>query len=324
MATLSQISSAFTEYLAAQKENGQPRELYEPIEYILSLGGKRVRPLLVLIGTELFDGNKEDALPAAMAVEYFHNFSLLHDDIMDVAPLRRGQPTVHEKWNSNVAILSGDAMLVRAYQWLMHIPDRHCHEVMRLFNKTAIEVCEGQQLDMNFETRNDVTVEEYLHMISFKTSVLLASSLAIGARIAGANEQQINLCYEYALHLGIGFQLQDDYLDLYGHPDKVGKQVGGDILANKKTYLVLRALEKGNEQQRAALKALMANSHLTSDQKVYQAKALLEELDIPAEVQKMIGHYFEKAKAIQKNLALNPEKDALLTELYAMVTGRES
>jgi geranylgeranyl diphosphate synthase type II len=278
----------------------------------------------VLIGAELFGGKKEDALAAALAIEYIHNFSLLHDDIMDQAPLRRGKATVHEKWNSNVAILSGDAMLVRAYQWLMKISGDKQMEVINLFNQTAIQVCEGQQMDMNFERRDDVLVEEYLHMISYKTSVLLAASLAIGAQLGNASKEQIQLCYDYALHLGIGFQLQDDYLDLFGEPDKVGKQVGGDILANKKTYLVLRALEKGDNSQKQAVKALLGNSHLTPDQKVYQAKNLLTDLDIPAEVQKMIAQYFKRAMKIKDDLKLSLEKERLLNELYAVVTGRAS
>ena len=220
-----------------------PKDLYEPISYALSNGGKRMRPILVLIGCKIFNESVENALRPAIGMELFHNFSLIHDDIMDDAPIRRGKPTVHERWNSNVAILSGDAMMIQAYQQLVETRPDAVATIIRIFNQTAIEVCEGQQLDMDFEKRDDVSIDEYLNMIRLKTAVLLAACLKIGATIGGANEEQAQFLYDFGLNTGIAFQLQDDILDVYGESQKVGKQKGGDILLNKKTYLLLKALE---------------------------------------------------------------------------------
>ena len=220
-----------------------PTHLYEPINYILAIGGKRLRPTLVFIGCDLFNGDLNDALKPALAIEVFHNFTLMHDDIMDEAPLRRGKETVHKRWNLPIAILSGDAMFVKAQQLMMHVPDNNLRIILDTFNKTALEVCEGQQMDMDFESMKIVTIPNYIQMIRLKTAVLLGCSLKIGALIAGANELQANTIYNIGLNLGIAFQLQDDILDVYGDPNKFGKQVGGDIIANKKTFLLLKALE---------------------------------------------------------------------------------
>jgi len=237
------LSKQFADFFSVRHFPDQPSTLYDPNEYFLKLGGKRVRPVLCLMGNELFDEILPDAWHAATAIELFHNFTLIHDDIMDKAPLRRGKETVHAKYNENTALLSGDVMLVKAYDYLNKINSTQLSKVLHLFNKTAIEVCEGQQLDMDYEKRNDVSMVEYLHMIELKTSVALAASLQVGALLGGGGERNQNLLYEFGRKLGIAFQVQDDYLDAFGEPDKFGKQIGGDILANKKTFLLIHALE---------------------------------------------------------------------------------
>lgn len=222
----------------------EPKGLYEPIAYTLAAGGKRLRPTLVLIANTLFGGNAEDAVPAALAIEVFHNFTLLHDDVMDKAAIRRGRPTVHIKWNENTAILSGDQMLIEAYKLLAKLPDEKLPETMRLFNKMATEICEGQQYDVDFETQDNVQIEDYIMMIRLKTSVLLATALEIGAYLADASLEQRKLIYDFGVNLGIAFQIQDDWLDVYGDPETFGKAIGGDILCNKKTYIRLVAQSK--------------------------------------------------------------------------------
>lgn len=288
------LQELFSETLTKEAVTGSPEELYAPMAYILSLGGKRLRPVMVLLGTELFGGKVEDALPAAEAVEWFHNFSLLHDDIMDEAPLRRGKATVHEKWNTNIAILSGDAMLVKCYDFLLRLRRDVQPEIIQLFNKTAIEVCEGQQLDMNFEQRTDVTVDEYLHMIENKTSVLLAAALKMGALIAGAKEEQAQHLYEFGRNVGLAFQLQDDYLDVYGDQSKVGKQVGGDIISDKKTYLWLTAEAQANDLQQKELRQFLGVFDRNSE-KVARVTSVYDELDIPNQVRKKMDFYFDDA-----------------------------
>lgn len=234
----------------------EPQTLYEPCRYFMKIGGKRIRPVLCLMANEMFGEVTEDAWRAAKGVELFHNFTLIHDDIMDKAPLRRGQVTVHERNGLTSAILSGDVMAIYAYDQLAHIKTS-LPQILHLFNKTSIEVCEGQQLDMDFESRNDVSIEEYLEMITLKTSVLLACSLKMGALLGGTTEGNANKLYEFGKNLGIAFQLQDDYLDAFGTEDKIGKQTGGDIKANKKTYLLLKAMENANDLQRSAIRALL-------------------------------------------------------------------
>ena len=233
----------FLSYLKDYNTERDPKNLYEPVQYILNLGGKRLRPILTLMTADCFGGDVNKALDAALAVEVFHNFSLIHDDIMDDAPLRRGQQTVHEKWDLNTGILSGDAMLIMAYQLFENYPPETFQNLLTLFSKTALEVCEGQQYDIDFETRNAVSIAEYLKMIEYKTAVLVAAAMKMGAIIAGASDEDQNRCYEFGKNLGIAFQLQDDYLDAFGNPETFGKQVGGDIIENKKTYLYLKALE---------------------------------------------------------------------------------
>ena len=255
-----------------------PENLYQPIEYFVQIGGKRIRPVLTLMAAELFGTKKEVALPAALAIELFHNFSLIHDDIMDHAPLRRGKQTVHEKWNSNIAILSGDVLFVIAYQELSKQSREHLFDLLNLFNKTAIEVCEGQQMDMDFELLPTVTVEAYIEMIRLKTSVLLGCALQFGAIIAGASKKNQALIYEFGINLGIAFQIQDDLLDLYGEPKSVGKQVGGDIIANKKTLLCILA-ETHADQKNTLLLDEMFNEK-DPELKISKAKHLFKELGV--------------------------------------------
>jgi geranylgeranyl diphosphate synthase type II len=238
-----QLQSLVNKAINDTKYTEEPAELYEPISYLMQLGGKRMRPVLVLVSTELFGGQVEKALDAAIGIEIFHNFTLMHDDIMDKAPIRRGKATVHVKWNESAAILSGDVMFVEAYKLMIKVEDSILRDVLAIFSDTASGVCQGQQADMNFESRNDVSLEEYLEMIRQKTAVLLAGSMQIGALIGGASKDQAELLYEFGENLGLAFQLQDDILDVYGDPEKFGKQVGGDILSNKKTFMLIKAKE---------------------------------------------------------------------------------
>jgi geranylgeranyl diphosphate synthase type II len=253
MRTISEYQDLISRHFESIKYQKEPNNLYEPIRYILSLGGKRLRPVLTLMATEVFDVDCQKALAAATAVEVFHNFSLIHDDIMDDAPLRRGNETVHEKWNINTGILSGDAMLILAYQYFEAYEPKIFQELAKLFSKTALEVCEGQQYDVDFETRDDVTIPEYLKMIEYKTAVLVASAMKMGAIVAETTEENKNLIYDFGLNLGLAFQLQDDYLDAFGNPETFGKQVGGDIIENKKTYLYLKAMEFASANEKVQL-----------------------------------------------------------------------
>lgn len=257
-----------------------PKEMYEPMSYIIGLGGKRVRPLLTLIGCDLFGGDPGKAQHAALAVELFHNFSLIHDDILDKAPLRRGNITVHEKWNHNIALLSGDGMMVKAFEALSGSDEKHIKALLALFSKTGIEVCEGQQLDMNFETREQVSVENYLHMITNKTAVLLGCSLQMGGICAGASSENQGHIYEFGKHVGIAFQILDDILDVYADHDKFGKQVGGDIISNKKTFLLLKAFEMADATQQRTLKGLLENTAIANTDKIAQVTALYNSLGI--------------------------------------------
>lgn len=231
----------------------EPYGLYEPIEYTLASGGKRLRPQLVLTAAEMFGGNEEKVLPAALAIEVFHNFTLLHDDVMDKAQIRRGRETVHVRWNDNTAILSGDEMMIEAYKLLSQVPDNLLPKALNLFNKMATEICEGQQYDMEFEGREEVSIEEYIEMIRLKTSVLLATALQLGAYLSGANEQQQEALYQYGINIGLAFQIQDDLLDVYGDPATFGKAIGGDICCNKKTYILITALQRADNETRAEL-----------------------------------------------------------------------
>ncbi len=289
-----------------------PAELYEPISYMMALGGKRLRPVLVLMACQLFDGNVSKAINAAHAIEVFHNFTLVHDDIMDNAPLRRGQQTVYTKWNMPIAILSGDLMMIKATQLLCETETNELKTLLDMFNKTAIEVCEGQQIDMNFEARNDVKHEEYIHMISLKTSVLLAASLHIGAKIGGATNVDAQYLYDFGKNIGIAFQIQDDILDSFGEGEKVGKKIGGDIASNKKTLLLIELLAVCHKDDKALLEKLMFDANEDSKingvldlYKKYQVKEFAE-----AEKTKYLNLAFQSLDNVNANL----EAKMLLSE----------
>ena len=272
-----------------------PAALYEPIRYILSLGGKRMRPALLLMACDLFGGEIEAAISPALAIEVFHNFTLMHDDIMDNAPLRRGRVTVHERWNNNVGILSGDVMLVQGYKLMMQVEDRLLRPILDIFNTTAVGVCEGQQLDMEFEERSEVGIDEYINMIRLKTAVVLGGALKIGALIGGADTKDADLLSSFGEHLGIAFQLQDDILDVYGDPEKFGKQVGGDIISNKKTYLLIKALELADAQQKKDLAGWIALKQFDNIEKVTAITNIYDALNVRLYAENAMQTYADKA-----------------------------
>jgi len=288
----------------------EPQGLYAPIAYALSSGGKRLRMQLVLAGCRLVGGNEQDALPFAEAIEVFHNFTLLHDDVMDRADVRRGKPTVHVKWNDNTAILSGDQMLIEAYRLLEGVPQQYLPQLLRLFTKTATEICEGQQYDVDFEQRDDVQISDYIEMIRLKTSVLLAAALKGGAIIGGANEAQQEALYNYGIHLGLAFQIQDDLLDCFGDPQTFGKAIGGDISCNKKTYLLLSARDHADMKQRAALERWLAQSE-PSEEKVDIVKQLYVATHAREAAEQAIQQHTEEALECLRALPQNDETHRL-------------
>lgn len=302
------ISNHF-ELLALNKE---PKNLYEPIQYILSLGGKRLRPVLTLMATEVFDVDYTKALSAATAVEVFHNFSLIHDDIMDDAPLRRGNETVHEKWNINTGILSGDAMLILAYQFFEDYEPQIFQELAKLFSKTALEVCEGQQYDVDFETRDDVTIPEYLKMIEYKTAVLVGAAMKMGAIVAETSEENKNLIYDFGLNLGIAFQLQDDYLDAFGNPETFGKQVGGDIIENKKTYLYLKAIEFAQPEEKEQLLHLFSIQPNDNTDKINSVKDIFNQTGASEATKKAIQDFTFSAFETLEKMNISNDKKMIL------------
>lgn len=305
------------EFLAHLKEKIQvvePKNLYNPIEYILDLGGKRLRPILVLMGTTAFGGKYKNSLDAALAVEVFHNFTLLHDDIMDDAPLRRSKDTVHEKWDVNTAILSGDAMLILAYKLLESYEGDVYKKLMNLFNTTSLEVCEGQQYDMDFETRDNVSVDEYIKMIGLKTSVLVAAALKMGAIIANASEEDAQKIYDFGLNLGIAFQLQDDYLDAYGDAATFGKQVGGDIMENKKTFLYIQALKNASPEIKKELLTWYENTLVDNSEKVSRVKDIFKEVGSDQLTRVAIQNYTDKAFSILDMLSISQANSLVLKE----------
>ncbi len=312
MHTISDYQGYFLAYLNQKTETKEPKNLYEPISYILSLGGKRLRPTLVLMASEIFGGSYTEALDAALAVEVFHNFSLIHDDIMDDAPLRRGKETVHEKWDINTGILSGDAMLINAYQLFESYEGDTFRQLAKLFTKTAIEVCEGQQYDIDFETRDDVTIPEYIKMIEYKTAVLVGAALKMGAIVANASESCKSSIYDYGRLLGLAFQLQDDYLDAFGDPATFGKQVGGDIIENKKTFLYLKALEFASEDEKKQLTGLFSLNPEDPSEKISTVKHLFETTGAKDVTRKEIEMYTKKAFSALDNLTISENKKDLL------------
>lgn len=314
MHSINQYQEFVSNYLQSQSKIKEPKNLYEPIHYILELGGKRMRPVLTLMSTEIFDTDYKKALPAALAVEVFHNFSLIHDDIMDDAPLRRGKITVHEKWNVNTGILSGDAMLILAYQYFEQYQPKIFRKLAKLFSKTALEVCEGQQYDVDFETRDDVTIPEYLKMIENKTAVLVAAAMKMGAIVAETSKENANLIYDFGLYLGLAFQLQDDYLDVFGDPETFGKQVGGDIIENKKTYLYLKAIEFSSAEEKQQLAHLFSVQPDDSANKINSVKEIFNSSGASFATQKAIENFTLKAFKTLKKMDISKDKKAILKD----------
>ncbi len=295
MSDLAFFQKEFTSFLEQKIPNKEPANLYDPIAYILELGGKRLRPVLTLLATDLLGGDYKEALHAALAIEIFHNFSLVHDDIMDEAPLRRGKETVHEKWDVNTGILSGDAMLITAYSSLEYYDESQFKTLVSIFNDTALRVCEGQQHDMDFETRDDVSVDEYMNMISYKTAILIAAALRMGAVIAGAPTDKQEALFNYGMNLGIAFQLQDDYLDAFGDAAQFGKQIGGDIIENKKTYLYLKAKEMALPEDQKELSDLFSLEPRDPSTKIRVVKEIFERSGAVLETKKAISDFTNKA-----------------------------
>jgi len=298
----------------------EPSSLYQPNQYFLQLGGKRIRPVLCLMGNELFDEINPDAWHVATAIELFHNFTLIHDDIMDKAPLRRGNETVHAKFGENTALLAGDVMLVAAYDCLNKINTSYIRSIIGLFNKTASEVCEGQQLDMDFEKTDNVSLDDYLHMIELKTSVLLAASLKMGSILGGASQRNQNLLYEFGKKLGIAFQIQDDYLDAFGDPKKFGKLPGGDIKANKKTFLLVQALSIASEAQKKELKKLMDGNAKDKTEKVLQ---LFHDCKVNEWALQLKNKYLDEAFAHLEDVAVLSKRKEALQEMAKFLVQRE-
>ena len=322
MEKIKQLQQDFTDFMAQTNFGGQPKELYEPIAYTLLQSGKRLRPMLCLLANEMFDGDEKEALWPALALETLHNFTLIHDDIMDQAPLRRGKETVYQKWNSNIAILSGDAMLTMALQFALK--PKNGAEIAGLLGKVAREVCEGQQLDLNFETQKEVSIEDYLEMIRLKTAVLLATSLQMGATVAGANDADVQRLYDFGIALGISFQLQDDILDLYSDVETFGKRHGGDIADNKKTYLYLKALELASEKERKRLEYLFTlRIDHDEEEKIEEVKDLYDRLHVKEVVEKVIAEYDRKAFQALDSINLPEERKRHLRTYAELLSGRK-
>ena len=321
MQNLSQLSGIIEGELGKITYPNSPSKLYQPIEYVMGLGGKRMRPILLLMAHQLFDDKIEKAISPALGIEVFHNFSLLHDDIMDNAPIRRGQQTVHEKWDNNVAILSGDTMLVQAYKLLSDVDKNILKEVLSVFNKAATQVCEGQQWDMDFESQKEISLQEYLKMIENKTAVLLAASLQIGGITAGTSKENQNNLYHFGLNMGIAFQLKDDLLDAFGNLENFGKRVGGDIMANKKTFLYLKALQIANDSQQENLHRYFSSDDV-SKEKVTEVKAIFTDLDIPKHTKDMMRAYY--TKAMRHLDAIDSENKAPLISFFEKLMDRIS
>jgi len=306
---------SFIEYLGSQNLTKSKSNLYEPINYLLTLEGKRFRPILTLISADCFGGEIKDSLPAALSVELFHNFTLMHDDIMDSAPLRRGKVTVHEKWNINAAILSGDAMLIKSYESLQYYENKLHILLFKLLNKTALEVCEGQQLDINFQTNENVTLEDYIKMIKLKTAVLIACSIKMGAIIAGASKKDSQLIYDFGIIIGLAFQIKDDFLDVYGDIKSFGKKIGGDILENKKTILFHNAYSKTSTQNKALLKKYFSDSYDgNKNNKINDVKRIYDDSGAKLETKVLIKEYLEQAKKKINEISILKGKKKILID----------
>ncbi len=323
MKSADQLCEMVENYLAQIDIPVEPELLYTPIVYSLTGGGKRLRPVLLLLTRSIYDDRVHEALPAAAAIEVFHNFTLLHDDIMDNAMLRRGKPSVYAKWGKNVAILSGDAMMIKAYQLLGKVNSPELARILSVFTQTALEVCEGQQYDMDFESKPKVSVVEYMRMIELKTSVLLAGAVVIGAILGGASEEDCKALRRFAIELGLAFQLQDDLLDSYGD-ERLGKAIGGDILEGKKTYLMITAMSRATEEQRDVLRTTHLDKHLSRVEKIARVKALYDELDIPRLTEQQISVRFERALALLDTLNAPAERVAPLRAYALSLMGRNN
>ena len=321
--TNSEILALFEHYIAQMPTPKEPQRLYAPIKYGLEEGGKRIRPTLLMLTYNLYAEDIERALMPAMAVEIFHNFTLLHDDIMDNAAVRRGRPSVPAKWGNNVAILSGDAMLILAYSYLQRTDSEQLSLIFERFNKMAAEVCEGQQFDMDFETQQKVTVVDYMRMIELKTAALLTGSAVIGALLAGASDHDCKRLYNFALEVGLAFQLQDDLLDSYGD-ERLGKKIGGDILEGKKTILMIEAFSRASEEQREVLRTTHLRKDLSDAEKISAIKALYDELGVPERVEQQIVQKFQKALGILDTLEVPAERTAELRHYAENLVGRKS
>ena len=297
--------------------------LYDPARYILSLGGKRLRPLLTLMGADLFGSAVDKAINAALAIEIFHNFSLLHDDLMDRADMRRGQPTVHKKWNANSAILSGDAMVIEAYRYIAKVPPASLPVIMDLFSTTAMQICQGQQLDRDFEKRMDVSEAEYIEMIRLKTAVLIGCALKMGALIGGAEPRDADCLYEYGINIGLAFQLKDDLLDVYGDPRTFGKMIGGDILCNKKTYLLIKALKNSGEQQKKMLLLWLSASEFDSAEKIRFVKNVYDELNLKVITGNLIEKYYLASLDCLTSIRVSEDRKKDLMEFSENLMYRE-
>ncbi len=312
MQGIEKYSGSLQNYLDEVITLKEPIRLYEPIKYIVSLGGKRLRPVLTLLSCDMFNSDYKNALPAALALELFHNFSLIHDDIMDEAPLRRGKETVHQKWNLNTGILSGDAMLILAYQLFEEYEPTMFRDLAKLFSKTALQVCEGQQYDVDFETKTDVTISDYIKMIDYKTAVLLGASMKMGAIVANASEDCKTNSYDFGRNLGIAFQLQDDYLDCFGNPETFGKQIGGDIIANKKTFLYIKAFQNSSDSEKIYLEKLFSEKPKDPTEKIKVVLDIYNKSGATQETLKEILRYTQKANKVLNKLDISDKNREIL------------
>lgn len=325
MYTSSQLIEKVNQFIEQLPYERKPSGLYDPVKYVLSLGGKRIRPVLMLMAYNLYKENVDDIMMQAIALETYHNYTLLHDDLMDKADVRRGKPTVHKKWNDNTAILSGDSMLVLAYQRMLSgLDSENLKKVLDLFTVTALEIGEGQQYDMEFETRNDVTEAEYIEMIRLKTSVLLACALKIGAILGGASDEEADTLYDYGQEIGLAFQLQDDYLDVYGDPAVFGKKIGGDILCNKKTYMLINAFNRANDEQKKELQMWVDAKEYDAQAKISAVTKLYNEIGIRELCDNKTNSYFESATAKFDALAVSADKKKELKQFVNSLMNRKS
>ena len=324
MFTSVQILDIINSHISKLRFTRTPKGLYDPVEYVLSLGGKRIRPVLMLMAYNLYKEDIRTILSPAAGIEIYHNYTLLHDDLMDKADMRRNEPTVHKVWNDNTAILSGDAMLVLAYRYIADCSSLYLKKVLDLFSLTALEICEGQQLDMEFEQRDNVSEEEYLEMIRLKTAVLLATSLKIGAILGGSSDEDAQNIYNFGMQIGIAFQLKDDFLDVYGDSAVFGKNIGGDILCNKKTYMLIKALEGANKYQRKELEGWLKKDEYNPEEKIESVTALYDAIGIKVMCEDKMKHYYSKALESFSEISVSEDKKTGLMKLAEILMYRET